>query len=255
MYLKKINLKNKVALVTGAGKGIGKACAIALAEAGADLIIISRTQKDLDKVSKIIKKYKSKCISYTCDITNYAQIKNIINKQRKIDILVNNAGTNIPEHFTKVQKKNMEYLVRLNTISTFNVAQLCTLKMLEMKNRKKIGGSIINMSSQMGHVGGPIRSVYNMTKAGLEGLTKGMAIDLAKSNIRVNTVCPTFVVTPMTKKFLKNKQFRNETINKIPLGKFAEVSDVATAVAFLASDSASMITGTSLLVDGGWTAI
>tara|TARA_B100001741_G_C16263193_1_gene464033 strand:- start:235 stop:684 length:450 start_codon:yes stop_codon:yes gene_type:complete len=149
----------------------------------------------------------------------------------------------------------MEYLVRLNTISTFNVAQLCTLKMLEMKNRKKIGGSIINMSSQMGHVGGPIRSVYNMTKAGLEGLTKGMAIDLAKSNIRVNTVCPTFVVTPMTKKFLKNKQFRNETINKIPLGKFAEVSDVATAVAFLASDSASMITGTSLLVDGGWTAI
>ena len=255
MYLKKINLKNKTAVVTGAGKGIGKACAIALAEAGADLIIISRTQKDLDKVSKIIKKYKSKCISYTCDITNYAQIKNIINKQRKIDILVNNAGTNIPEHFTKVQKKNMEYLVRLNTISTFNVAQLCTLKMLEMKNRKKIGGSIINMSSQMGHVGGPIRSVYNMTKSGLEGLTKGMAIDLAKSNIRVNTVCPTFVVTPMTKKFLKNKQFRNETINKIPLGKFAEVSDVATAVAFLASDSASMITGTSLLVDGGWTAI
>ena len=255
MYLKKINLKNKTAVVTGAGKGIGKACAIALAEAGADLIIISRTQKDLDKVSNIIKKYKSMCISYTCDITNYAQIKNIINKQRKIDILVNNAGTNIPEHFTKVQKKNMEYLVRLNTISTFNVAQLCTLKMLEMKNRKKIGGSIINMSSQMGHVGGPIRSVYNMTKAGLEGLTKGMAIDLAKSNIRVNTVCPTFVVTPMTKKFLKNKQFRNETINKIPLGKFAEVSDVATAVAFLASDSASMITGTSLLVDGGWTAI
>ena len=255
MYLKKINLKNKTAVVTGAGKGIGKACAIALAEAGADLIIISRTQKDLDKVSKIIKKYKSKCVSYACDITNYVQIKNIINKQRKIDILVNNAGTNIPEHFTKVQKKNMEYLVRLNTISTFNVAQLCTLKMLETKNRKKIGASIINMSSQMGHVGGPIRSVYNMTKAGLEGLTKGMAIDLAKSNIRVNTVCPTFVVTPMTKKFLKNKQFRNETINKIPLGKFAEVSDVATAVAFLASDSASMITGTSLLVDGGWTAI
>jgi len=255
MYLKKINLKNKTAVVTGAGKGIGKACAIALAEAGADLIIISRTQKDLDKVSKIIKKYKSKCISYTCDITNYAQIKNIINKQRKIDILVNNAGTNIPEHFTKVQKKNMEYLVRLNTISTFNVAQLCTLKMLEMKNRKKIGGSIINMSSQMGHVGGPIRSVYNMTKAGLEGLTKGMAIDLASKNIRVNTVCPTFVVTPMTKKFLKNKKFKKETLNKIPLGRFADVSDVATAVAFLASDASSMITGTSILVDGGWTAI
>jgi len=255
MYLKKINLKKKVALVTGAGKGIGKGCAIALAEAGADLIIISRTQKDLDKVSKIIRKFKSKCSSYVCDVTNYNQIKNIINKQKKIDILVNNAGTNIPEHFTKVQKKNMEYLVKVNTIATFNVAQLCTLKMLETKNRKQIGGSIINMSSQMGHVGGPIRSVYNMTKAGLEGLTKGMAIDLAKSNIRVNTVCPTFLVTPMTKKFLKNKNFKKSMLKNIPLGRFAEISDVATAVTFLASDSSSMITGTSILVDGGWTAI
>ena len=255
MYFKQINLKNKTALVTGAGKGIGMACAIALAEAGADLIIISRTQKDLNKVAKIIKKFKSKCITYACDVTNYTQVKNFINKQKKIDILVNNAGINIPEYFTKVQKKNMEYMVKLNTISTFNIAQLCTLKMLETKNRKKLGGSIINMSSQMAHVGGPIRSVYNMTKAGLEGLTKGMAIDLAKDNIRVNTVCPTFVVTPMTKKFLKNKKFKNDTLKKIPMGKFAELSDVATAVAFLASDSSKMITGTSILVDGGWTAI
>ena len=136
MYLKKINLKNKTALVTGAGKGIGKACAIALAEAGANLIIISRTQKDLDAVSRVIKKFKSKCKTYVCDVTNYNQIKNIINKQKRIDILVNNAGNNIPEHFTKVQKKNMEYLVKLNTVSTFHIAQLCTLKMLETKNRK-----------------------------------------------------------------------------------------------------------------------
>ena len=255
MYLKKINLKNKTALVTGSGKGIGKACAIALAEAGANLIIISRTQKDLDKVSKIIKKFKSKCMSYICDVTNYNQIKNIINKQNRIDILVNNAGDNIPEHFTKVQKKNMEYLVKLNTIATFNLAQLCTIKMLESKNRKKIGGSIINMSSQMGHVGGSLRSVYNMTKFGLEGLTKGMAIDLAKNNIRVNTVCPTFVKTPMTERFFKNKKFKSDTIKKIPLGRIAEVGDVATVVAFLASDASSMITGTSILVDGGWTAI
>ena len=254
MYLKKINLKNKTALVTGAGKGIGKACAIALAEAGADLVILSRTKKDLDKVSKIIKKFGSGCSSYVCDVTNYNQIKKIINDQRKIDILVNSAGSNIPEHFTKVQKKNMEKIVKLNTISTFNVAQLCTLKMLETKNRKKIGGSIINMSSQMGHVGGPIRSVYNMTKFGLEGLTKGMAIDLAKNNIRVNTICPTFVETPMISKFFKNKKFKKQTIDNIPLGRVAEVSDVATATAFLASDAASMITGTSILVDGGWTA-
>mgnify|MGYP001371130744 FL=1 len=254
MYLKKINLKNKVALVTGAGKGIGRACSIALAEAGADLILISRTEKDLNNVSKIIKKFKSKCSVFTCDVTNYNQVKGIINKQKKIDILVNNAGTNIPEHFTKVRKKNMEYMVKLNTVATFNLAQLCTLKMLETKNRKKIGGSIINISSQMGHVGGKIRSVYNMTKFGLEGLTKGMAVDLAKNNIRVNTVCPTFVSTQMTKRSFSNKKLKREIINNIPLGRVAEVSDVATTVAFLASNASSMITGTSILVDGGWTA-
>ena len=254
MYLKKYNLKNKYALVTGAGKGLGKACAIALAEAGSNLIIISRTKKDLDSVSKIIKKFKVKCKSYTCDITNYNQIKSIVNQQQRIDILVNNAGNNIPEHFTEVKTKNMEYLVKINTIAAFNVAQLCALKMIKLKNRKKIGASIINMSSQMGHVGGPIRSVYNMNKWGLEGLTKGMAIDLAKYNVRVNTVAPTFVVTPMTKKFLKNKKFKKETLNNIPLGRFAEMSEIASTVVFLASDASSMIHGTSILVDGGWTA-
>ena len=254
MYLKNYNLKNKTAFVTGAGKGLGRACAIALAEAGANLVIISRTKKDLDEVSKKIKKLKRKCKSYVCDITNYNEIKEIINNQPKIDILINNAGNNIPEHFTKVKTKNMEHLVKINTVATFNLAQLCAIKMIKSKNRKKTGGTIVNMSSQMGHVGGPIRSVYNMNKWGLEGLTKGMSLDLAKYNIRVNTVCPTFVVTPMTKKFLKNKRFKRETLNNIPLGRFAELSEVSSAVVFLASDAASMITGTSLLVDGGWTA-
>ena len=254
MFLKKYNLKNKIALVSGAGKGLGRACAIALAEAGTNLIIISRTKKDLLEVSKKIKKYKVKCKSYICDVTNYNQIKNIINQQSRIDILVNNAGNNIPEHFTKVKTKDMEYLVKINTIAAFNLAQLCANKMIELKSRKKVGGSIINMSSQMGHVGGPIRSVYNMNKWGLEGLTKGMAVDLAKYNIRVNTVAPTFVITPMTKKFLKNKKFKRETLNNIPLGRFAELSEIASAVVFLASDAASMVHGTSLLVDGGWTA-
>tara|TARA_Y100000816_G_scaffold65990_1_gene43805 strand:+ start:1 stop:768 length:768 start_codon:yes stop_codon:yes gene_type:complete len=254
MYLKKYNLKNKYALVTGAGKGLGKACAVALAEAGANLIILSRTNKDLSNVSKIIKKFKVKCQTFNCDVTNFNQVKNVINQISKIDILINNAGTNFPEHFTKVKRSNMEYMVKINNVAAFNLAQLCTLKMLKNKNRKKIGGVIINMSSQMGHVGGPIRSVYNMNKHGLEGLTKGMAIDLAQYNIRVNSVCPTFVVTPMTSKFLKNKKFKKETLNNIPLGRFAEMSEIASAVVFLASDAASMITGTSLLVDGGWTA-
>ena len=254
MYLKKYNLRNKVALVTGAGKGLGRACAIALAEAGSNLIIISRTKKDLDQVSRIAKKYKVKCKSYICDINNYNHIKEIINQQSRIDILINNAGTNIPEYFEKVNRKNMEYLVKVNNVAAFNVAQLCTLKMLQAKNRKKIGGSIVNMSSQMGHVSGPKRSVYSMTKFGMEGLTKGMALDLAKYNIRVNTVCPTFVVTSMTKKFLKDKKFKKDMLSSIPLGRFAELPEISSAVVFLASDAASMITGTSLLVDGGWTA-
>ncbi len=254
MYLKKYNLKNKYALVTGAGKGLGKACAVALAEAGSNLIIISRTQKDLSTVSKLIKKFKVKCKAYVCDVTNYQEVKDIINAQNRIDILVNNAGTNIPEHFLKVKTENMEHLVKINTVAAFNVAQLTSLKMLKTKNRKKIGGSIINMSSQMGHISGPKRSVYSMNKFGLEGLTKGMALELAPFNIRVNTVCPTFVVTPMTKKFLKDKKFKKNMLDNIALGRFAELSEIASSVVFMASDAASMITGTSLLVDGGWTA-
>ena len=254
MYLKKYNLKNKIALVSGAGKGLGRACAIALAEAGANLIIISRTKKDLDQVAKVIRKYKVKCKSYVCDITNYNEIKRIINNQSRLDVVINNAGTNIPEYFEKVKRENMEYLVKINTVASFNLAQLCAIKMLKAKNRKKVGGSIVNMSSQMGHVSGTKRSVYSMTKFGVEGLTKGMALDLAKYNIRVNTVCPTFVITPMTKKFLKDKKFKRDMLNSIPLGRFAEMSEISSAVVFLASDAASMITGTSLLVDGGWTA-
>ena len=252
--LKQINLKNKIALVTGAGKGIGKACAIALAQAGAKVILISRTKSDLDKVTKIIKKTKGSSQSFICDVTHTSKFNAIVNSLKRLDILVNNAGSNRPEHFIKVKKADMDYIVNLNLKACFNIAQICTKKMLEARNRKKIGGSIINMSSQMGKVGGPIRSVYNMTKFGLEGLTRGMALDLASKNIRVNTVCPTFVLTPMVKNFFKNKKFKNNTIKNIPLGRVAEESDVATAVAFLAADSSAMITGTSLVVDGGWTA-
>jgi NAD(P)-dependent dehydrogenase (short-subunit alcohol dehydrogenase family) len=125
--------------------------------------------------------------------------------------------------------------------------------MTKQKNRKSIGGSIINVSSQLGKVGAPKRSIYNMTKFGIEGLTRGMALDLAKNNIRVNTVCPTFVETPMVKKFFKDKKFKKEMINNIPLGRLATESDIATAIVYLASNASSMITGSSLMIDGGWT--
>jgi NAD(P)-dependent dehydrogenase (short-subunit alcohol dehydrogenase family) len=251
---KKIDLKNKTALVTGAGKGLGKACAIALAEAGAKVIIISRTLSDLTKVEKIIKKTKGSSLKFECDVTDINKFKDILKKIKRLDILVNNAGNNRPEHFTQVKKRNMEYLVDLNMKAAFNVAQVCSQKMVKLKNRKKIGGSIINMSSQLGRVGAPIRSVYNMTKFGLEGLTRGMALELAKYNIRVNSVCPTFVETPMVKAFFKNKEFKKQVLENIPLGRVAQEDDVSTAVAFLAADSSNSITGTSLMVDGGWTA-
>ena len=252
--LKKINLKNKIALVTGAGKGIGKACAIALAEAGAKVIILSRTKSDLVSVSKIIKRTKGSSKSFVCDVTKVEEFKNILKKINRLDILVNNAGNNRPEHFTEVKQENMEYLTNLNMKAAFNVAQLCSQKMVEAKNRKKIGGSIIHMSSQLGKVGCEGRNVYNMNKFGIEGLARGMAVELAAYNIRVNTVCPTFVETPMVKKFFKNKKFKNKMVKNIPLGRVAKESDVATAVAFLAAESSEMITGTSLIVDGGWTA-
>jgi NAD(P)-dependent dehydrogenase (short-subunit alcohol dehydrogenase family) len=254
MYLQKVEIKNKIALVTGAGKGIGKACAIALAEAGANVIILSRTKNDLDKVEKIIKKLKRKCTSYVCDVSNYDALKNVFKKISSLDIVVNNAGTNRPEHFTKIKKEDMDYIVDLNIKAAFHVAQLGSLVMLKSKKRKSAGGSIINMSSQLGKVAYPKRSVYSMTKFGIEGLTRGMSLDLAKDNIRVNSICPTFVETPMVKKFFKDKKFKKEMMDNIPLGRFATESDIATAVVYLASNASSMITGTSLLIDGGWNA-
>jgi len=251
MYLQKINLKNKYALVTGAGKGLGRACALAMAEAGATILALSRTQSDLDKLERDIKKIKGKVVKIQCDVMNYEDLKKKLEKIKIIDILVNNAGTNIPESFVNVKQSSMNYLVDLNLKAAFNVAQLVVKKMLKNKKRP---ASIINMSSQLGHVGCEGRNVYNMTKFGIEGLTKGMGVELAKNNIRVNTVAPTFVATPMVKKFFKNKKFKKSALDRIPIGKLATESDVATTVCFLASSASSMITGTSILIDGGWTA-
>ena len=250
-FLKDINLKNKVAVVTGATKGIGRATAISLHQVGANIVAIGRNQSELNTLKK---KLKTKIKIFSCDVNDYEKIKKIIYGLNRVDILVNNAGTNLPEPFLNVKKSSLETLLDVNTKSAFNMAKLCTDKMLKMRNRKRIGGSIIHTSSMFGLVGGPNRTVYSMTKFGLEGLTKGMSIDLASSNIRVNSVCPTFVATPRAKKYLANKSFKKYALSNIPLGRIATESDVATAITFLASDAASMITGTALIIDGGWTA-
>ena len=251
MYLKKINFKNKNVLITGAGKGLGKATSIAMSEAGAHVYAISRTDTDLNNLEKIIKKNKGKITKIICDVTDYNHLTKCIEKIKKIDVLVNNAGTNIPELFKDVKQTSLDRLVNLNLKGAFNVAQLVVKQMLKNKIKE---GSVVHLSSQLGHVSMEGRSVYSMTKFGIEGLTRGMALELAKNNIRVNAVCPTYVETPLVRKVFKNKKFKKLVLGRIPMGRPATESDIATAICFLASSAASMITGTSLLVDGGWTA-
>ena len=251
IFLKDINLKGKTALITGATKGLGRGAAEAIAEAGGNIIAIGRNQSELNSLGKKIKKLKVKYTSFNCDVNNYIKIKVFITNLKKLDILVNNAGTNIPETFLNVKKKSLETILNVNTKAVFNVAQLCANQIIKL-NRK--GGSIINISSIFGIVAGQNRTVYSMSKFGVEGLTKGMALDLAKHNIRVNSVCPNIVLTPRTKKYFANKKYNKYVKDSTPLNKVVTISDVATTVAYLASEAASMITGTSIIIDGGWTA-
>jgi NAD(P)-dependent dehydrogenase (short-subunit alcohol dehydrogenase family) len=177
-------------------------------------------------------------------------MKSFISKLTKLDILVNNAGTNIPEPFLNVKQSSMETILNVNTKAVFNIAQLCANQIIKLKRKS---GSIINISSIFGLVAGQKRTVYSMTKFGVEGLTKGMALDLAKYNIRVNSVCPNIVLTPRTKKYFANKKYNKYVKENTLLKKIVTVSDVATSVTFLASEAASMITGASIIIDGGWT--
>ena len=251
LFLKNINLKGKTALITGATKGLGRGTAQAIAEAGGNVIAIGRNQSELNSLGKIIKKLRVKYVSFNCDVNNFNRIKIFISKLKKLDILVNNAGTNIPEPFLNVKKSSLETLLNINTKAVFNVAQLCANQIIKLKRKN---GSIINISSIFGIVAGKKRTVYSMTKFGVEGLTKGMALDLAKYNIRVNSVCPNLVMTPRTKKYFADKKYNKYVKENTPIKKVVTVSDVATAVAFLASDASSMITGSSIVIDGGWTA-
>jgi NAD(P)-dependent dehydrogenase (short-subunit alcohol dehydrogenase family) len=251
LFLKDINLKGKTALITGATKGLGRGAAIAMAQAGGNIIALGRNQQELNTLEKVIKKLKVKYKSINCDVNDYNKIKKYISSLKNLDILVNNAGTNIPEEFLKVKETSMETILNVNTKAVFNVAQLCANQIIKLKSKN---ASIINISSIFGLVAGQKRTVYSMTKFGVEGLTKGMALDLAKYNIRVNSVCPNIVMTPRTKKYFLDKNYNKYVKDNTPLKKVVTVSDVATVITFLASEASSMITGTSIPVDGGWTA-
>ena len=247
----RFRLDGRIVLVTGAGRGIGRACAIALAQAGAEVWLAARTKKEIDELAAEI---GTRAHAVACDVTDSSSLRNLLSKIETLDVLVNNAGTNIPEPFVEVTEEHLDRIMGLNLRSAFLAAQAAAKKMLEHPERKSRGGAIVNMSSQMGHVGAVNRSVYCMTKHGLEGLTKAMALELIAHNVRVVSVAPTFVETPMVKEFMQRPGFSQWVHERIPAGRVGDVEEVASAVLFAASPAASLVTGTSLLVDGGWTA-
>jgi NAD(P)-dependent dehydrogenase (short-subunit alcohol dehydrogenase family) len=243
-------LDGKTALVTGAGRGIGRAVALALATAGAELILVSRTRSQLDEVALEIAQGGGKARALSFDVTDTAAARGAFAGLNRLDILVNNAGLNRPQPFLEVDEPTLDLLLGLNVRAAFLVAQAAARLMVAQG-----GGVIINMSSQMGHVGSERdRTVYVMTKHALEGLTKAMAVELAPKGVRVVSIAPTFVHTPLTKPFFDDPETRKWILDRIPLGRGGTVEDVAQAVVFLASPAASLVTGSSLLVDGGWTA-
>ncbi|UCH73364.1 MAG: glucose 1-dehydrogenase [Rhodospirillales bacterium] len=242
-------LDGKVALVTGAGRGIGRGTALALAEAGAEVVGWSRTAGEIESLVSEIEEAGGKARAQVVDVTDDARVREAVGELDRIDVLFNNAGTNKPQDFLDVDVESLDTVLDLNIRAAFIVAQAVAARMIEQGD-----GAIINMSSTMGQVGGPKRSVYCTTKHAIEGLTKALACELGPKGVRVNAVAPTFIETPMTAPMLANEDFRNFVVGMIPLGKVGLPADVAGAVVFLASPAAAMINGASLLIDGGWTA-
>ncbi|MBF6595716.1 MAG: SDR family oxidoreductase [Thermaceae bacterium] len=245
----RIDLSGKLALVTGASRGIGKAIAVGLVEAGAEVVLMSRDQGRLEALAAELRAGGGLVDIAPCDVSKVQEVTRVVAALPRLDILVNNAGTNLPEPFLEVSEAHFDQIINLNLRAAFFMAQTAVKKMLEADK----GGVVINLTSQMGHVGASQRTVYCASKHALEGLTKALAIELAP-HIRVNSVAPTFIETDLTRPMLAETQFEQSVLSKIPLGHLGQPQDVASAVVFLVSPAASMITGASLLVDGGWTA-
>ena len=248
-----ISVWGKIALVTGAARGIGRACALALAEAGADIAL---GLKDVDADNGLVKEIEAmgrKALPLQMNVSKmneiHAAIEKIKGYYQRIDILINNAGIAPENYIEKVTEEDFDYTIAVNLKGTFFVSQAAGALMIKQQY-----GRIIKLSSQAGFVALPTESVYCMTKAGIAHLTKCFAVEWAKYNITVNAVAPTFINTPGTEEYLANEDIKKQVLSKIALGRIGEPKDVANAVLFLASPAASLITGTTLLIDGGWTA-
>jgi len=243
-------LDGKRALITGAGRGIGLAAAAALADAGAHVVLTARTLSEIEAVAAAIRAEDGSAEAIQLDVLDSNAVEQAVDAAGALDIFINNAGTNRPKPFLDVTHDDFHAVMGLNVRAAFFAAQAVAKKMVAAGR----GGSIINISSQMGHVGAPNRTIYCASKWALEGLTKAMAAELGAHRIRVNTLGPTFIETPLARQFLANESFRSHVLSMIKLGRVGQVEDLMGAIVFLSSDASALMTGSALLVDGGWTA-
>jgi len=243
-------LDGRRALVTGGGRGIGLAAASALADAGAHVTLAARTTKEIEEAAEAIRARGQQADALTLDITDIEGVRKTLAAREPFQILVNNAGMNRPKMLPDVTVDDFDTIMGLNVRAAFFMAQTVATRLIEAR----LPGSIINISSQMGHVGAARRTVYCASKHAMEGFTKAMAVELAPHNIRVNSIGPTFLETPMTRPFFENKAFRDEVLSKIKVGRLGQLEELTGAIVFLASDASSLMTGSAMVIDGGWTA-